>query len=58
MENFEGKHVPNATFRTRVDADWVERIRDVEQDAVAGAGAGREVAGREHGDVVALVRAD
>jgi glutaredoxin-like protein len=28
MENFEGKHVPNATFRTRVDTDWVELTTD------------------------------
>lgn len=28
MKNLEGQRVPNATFRTRVDSDWVERSTD------------------------------
>ena len=39
----------------RVEADRVHRIGDVEQDAVARAGAGRQADGRHHRDVVALV---
>ncbi len=38
-----------------VEPHRVNRIRDVEQDAVAGAGTRRETDFRKHGDVVALV---
>ena len=39
----------------RVEADRMDRIGDVQQDAVAGTGAGREARGGKHRDVMALV---
>ncbi len=55
----EGRRVPvgEALVDDLVDALRVQRVGDVEQDAVARAGAGGDPALGEHGDVVALVGA-
>ncbi len=47
--------VGEALVDDRVDAPGGARVRDVEEDAVAGARAGREPARGIHRDVVALV---
>ena len=48
--------VGEVLVRRGVEPDRIHRIRDVEQDAVAGTGARRETDGGIHGDVVALIR--
>src|SRR5690606_24103086 len=53
----EGGRMPVREVRISdfVDTDRIRRIRDVEQDAVARAGAGGEIEFRVDGDVVAGV---